>query len=69
MVKFRFKIKNCKKYIIFSVLRVTLKSNSDAKKSIIHYSKDDDKTRFNAIILVLTKVHELLTKNIIVTRR
>lgn len=51
------------------IFRVTLKSFKDAKKTIVTYSSSEDKTRFNTIVFVLTKVHELLSKNITITRR
>ncbi|XP_053603524.1 meiotic recombination protein W68 [Plodia interpunctella] len=54
---------------IYDLDRVTLKSFNDAKKTTICYSSNEDKTRFNIIVLVLTKVHELLSKNLTVTRR
>ncbi|XP_073941530.1 meiotic W68 [Choristoneura fumiferana] len=54
---------------IYDLDRVTLKSFTEAKKSTLHYSSTEDKTRFNRIVFVLTKVHELLSKNLIVTRR
>ncbi|XP_059059402.1 meiotic recombination protein SPO11 [Achroia grisella] len=54
---------------IYDLDRVTLKSFNEAKKSTITYSSTEDKTRFNIIVFVLTKVHELLLKNLIVTRR
>lgn len=49
--------------------RVTLKSFNDAKKSTMVYSGSEDKTRFNTTVFVLTKVHDLLSKNLTVTRR
>ncbi|XP_049875166.1 meiotic recombination protein SPO11 [Pectinophora gossypiella] len=54
---------------IYDLDRVTLKSNKDAKKTTVTYNSKEDKTRFNTIVFVLTKVHELLTKNLAVTRR
>ncbi|XP_013200409.2 meiotic recombination protein SPO11 [Amyelois transitella] len=54
---------------IYDLDRVTLKSFNDAKKTTISYSSNEDKTRFNIIVFVLTKVHELLSKNLTVTRR
>ncbi|CAH0603282.1 unnamed protein product [Chrysodeixis includens] len=54
---------------IYDLDRVTLKSFNDAKKTKLCYSNSEDKTRFNTIVFVLTKVHELLSKNLTVTRR
>ncbi|KOB70111.1 Meiotic recombination protein spo11 [Operophtera brumata] len=54
---------------IYDLDRVTLKSFNNAKKTIVTYSSSQDKTRFNTIVFVLTKVHELLSKNLTVTRR
>ncbi|KAJ2944632.1 hypothetical protein O0L34_g3983 [Tuta absoluta] len=54
---------------IYDLDRVTLKCTNDAKKTTITYNSNDDKTRFNTIVFVLTKVHELLCKNLTVTRR
>ncbi|CAB3249815.1 unnamed protein product [Arctia plantaginis] len=54
---------------IYDLDRVTLKSFNQAKKTILTYSRAEDKTRFNTIVFVLTKVHELLSKNMSVTRR
>ncbi|KAM3962791.1 meiotic W68 [Aphomia sociella] len=54
---------------IYDLDRVTLKSFKEAKKSTITYSSTEEKTRFNIIVFVLTKVHELLLKNLVVTRR
>lgn len=54
------------KEFIFSV---TLKSFNEAKKTTLTYSHAEDKTRFNTIVFILTKVHELLSKNMSVTRR
>ncbi|KAI5634707.1 type IIB DNA topoisomerase domain-containing protein [Phthorimaea operculella] len=54
---------------IYDLDRVTLKCINDAKKTTITYNSNDDKTRFNTIVFVLTKVHELLSKNLTVTRR
>lgn len=51
------------------IFRVTLKSVNNAKKTTVTYNSKDDKTRFNTIVFVLTKVHELLMKNLTVTRR
>lgn len=53
-------------YLCFSV---TLKSMSNAKTTTLVYSNNEDKARFNMIVFVLTKIHELLTKNVTVTRR
>lgn len=55
-------------YIVWC-FRVTLKSTVDAKKTTVTYSSTENKNRFNSIIFVLSKVHELLTKNLTVTRR
>ncbi|XP_063839263.1 meiotic recombination protein SPO11 [Ostrinia nubilalis] len=54
---------------IYDLDRVTLKSYNDAKKTTVCYSSKEDKTRFNIIVFVLTKVHELMLKNLTVTRR
>nr|XP_049706650.1 meiotic recombination protein SPO11-like [Helicoverpa armigera]XP_049708259.1 meiotic recombination protein SPO11 [Helicoverpa armigera] len=54
---------------IYDLDRVTLKSFNEAKKTTLCYSSSQDKTRFNTIVFVLTKVHELLSKNLTVTRR
>ncbi|XP_063617879.1 meiotic recombination protein SPO11 [Cydia splendana] len=54
---------------IYELDRVTLKTFAEAKKTTLHYSSTEDKNRFNRIVFVLTKVHELLSKNLIVTRR
>ncbi|KAG7311666.1 hypothetical protein JYU34_002719 [Plutella xylostella] len=54
---------------IYDFDRVTLKAFNDAKKTVINYSNSEDRTRFNIIVFVLTKVHELLSKNLTVTRR
>ncbi|CAH0404700.1 unnamed protein product [Chilo suppressalis] len=54
---------------IYDLERVTLKSFKDAKKTTVCYSSKEDKTRFNIIVFVLTKVHELLSKKLIITRR
>ncbi|OWR49173.1 meiotic recombination protein spo11 [Danaus plexippus plexippus] len=54
---------------IYSLDRVTLKSMRNAKTTTLVYSNNEDKSRFNMIVFVLTKIHELLTKNITVTRR
>ncbi|XP_072936669.1 meiotic recombination protein W68 [Epargyreus clarus] len=54
---------------IYDLDRVTLKAFNDAKKTTIVYSNTSDRTRFNAIVFVLSKVHELLGKNLTVTRR
>ncbi|CAK1603346.1 unnamed protein product [Parnassius mnemosyne] len=54
---------------VYDLDRVTLKSFVDAKKTTLSYSNREHKTRFNAIVFVLTKVHELLSKNLCVTRR
>lgn len=54
--------------IIFN-FSVTLKSLQDAKTTTLIYSNADDKSRFNTIVFVLTKAHELLSKNLSVTRR
>lgn len=49
--------------------RVTLKSGIDAKKTIVTYNSKEDRSKFNTIVFVLTKVHELLSKKLTVTRR
>ncbi|CAH2104843.1 unnamed protein product [Euphydryas editha] len=49
--------------------RVALKNLRDAKTTTLIYSNADDKSRFNTIVFVLTKAHELLSKNLSVTRR
>ncbi|XP_028039806.1 meiotic recombination protein SPO11 [Bombyx mandarina] len=54
---------------VYDLDRVTLKCFNEAKTSTITYSSSEDKTRFNTIVFVLTKVHELLIKNLTVTRR
>ncbi|XP_014362709.2 meiotic recombination protein SPO11 isoform X1 [Papilio machaon] len=54
---------------VYDLNRVTLKAFADAKKTTLSYSNREDKTRFNAVVFVLTKVHELLLKNLSVTRR
>ncbi|KAG6462411.1 hypothetical protein O3G_MSEX013241 [Manduca sexta] len=54
---------------IYDLDRVTLKAIRDAKKTTLNYSSSEDKSRFNAIVFVLTKVHELLSKKLTVTRR
>ncbi|XP_050361884.1 meiotic recombination protein SPO11 [Nymphalis io] len=54
---------------IYDLDRVTLKSSQVAKKTTLLYSNGDDKSRFNTIIFILTKAHELLSKNLSVTRR
>ncbi|KAL0849029.1 hypothetical protein ABMA28_013402 [Loxostege sticticalis] len=54
---------------IYDLDRVTLKSYNEAKKTTVCYSSNEDKTRFNTIVFVLTKVHELMLKNLTVTRR
>ncbi|KAJ0181716.1 hypothetical protein K1T71_002438 [Dendrolimus kikuchii] len=54
---------------IYDSDRVTLKAFSDAKKTTLCYSSSEDKTRFNSIVFVLTKVHELISKNMTITRR
>ncbi|XP_045458724.1 meiotic recombination protein SPO11 [Melitaea cinxia] len=54
---------------IYDLDRVTLKSLQDAKRTTLIYSTADDKSRFNTIVFVLTKAHELLSKNLSVTRR
>ncbi|XP_026487443.2 meiotic recombination protein SPO11 [Vanessa tameamea] len=54
---------------IYDLDRVTLKSSQVAKTSTLIYSNADDKSRFNTIVFVLTKAHELLSKNLSVTRR
>ncbi|KPI93931.1 Meiotic recombination protein SPO11 [Papilio xuthus] len=54
---------------VYDLDRVTLKAFADAKKTTLSYSNREDKTRFNSVVFVLTKVHELLSKNLSVTRR
>ncbi|CAH0726555.1 unnamed protein product, partial [Brenthis ino] len=54
---------------IYDLNRVTLKSLNEAKKTVLNYSSKEDKSRFNTIIFVLTKAHELLTKKLTITRR
>lgn len=54
---------------IYDANRVALKSSTNAKKTTITFSTTDNKSRFNAVVFVLTKIHELLTKNFTVTRR
>ncbi|KAF9811994.1 hypothetical protein SFRURICE_021351 [Spodoptera frugiperda] len=54
---------------VYDLDRVTLKAFNDAKKTTLCYASSNDKTRFNIIVFVLTKVHELLSKNLTVTRR
>ncbi|GBP23127.1 hypothetical protein EVAR_13148_1 [Eumeta japonica] len=54
---------------VYDFDRVTLKSFAEAKKTSICYSDSNDRTRFSTIVFVLTKVHELLTKRLTVTRR
>ncbi|KAL4715157.1 hypothetical protein ACJJTC_012204 [Scirpophaga incertulas] len=49
--------------------RVALKSFNDCKKTTVCYSSKEDKNRFSIIVFVLTKVQELLLKNLTVTRR
>lgn len=49
--------------------RVTLKSGNDAKKTSVTYNSKEDRSKFNIIVFVLTKVHELLSKKLTVTRR
>ncbi|XP_026738190.1 meiotic recombination protein SPO11 [Trichoplusia ni] len=67
----KFVIRNQKLWsnCIYDLDRVTLKSFNEAKKTKLCYSNSEDKTRFNTIVFVLTKVHELLSKNLTVTRR
>lgn len=50
-------------------LRVALKALREAKTTTLSYKNAEDKCRFNTIVFVLTKVHELLLKNLTVTRR
>ncbi|XP_045762262.1 meiotic recombination protein SPO11 [Maniola jurtina] len=54
---------------IYDLDRVALKSLHDAKTTTLCYMNAEDKSRFNTIVFVLTKVHELLSKNLTVTRR
>ncbi|XP_039765191.1 meiotic recombination protein SPO11 [Pararge aegeria] len=54
---------------IYDLDRVTLKTLHEAKTTKLCYSSVEDKSRFNIIVFVLTKVHELLLKNLTVTRR
>ncbi|XP_026324408.1 meiotic recombination protein SPO11, partial [Hyposmocoma kahamanoa] len=54
---------------IYNLDRVTLKSEIDAKKTTVTYNSKEDRSKFNTMVFVLTKVHELLSKNITVTRR
>ncbi|CAF4767854.1 unnamed protein product [Pieris macdunnoughi] len=53
---------------IYDMDRVTLKNISNAKTSIVR-SNGEEKSRFNTIVFVLSKVHELVVKNMTVTRR
>lgn len=46
-----------------------MKSEIDAKKTTITYNSKEDRSKFNIIVFVLTKVHELLSKKLTVTRR
>ncbi|XP_041972323.1 meiotic recombination protein SPO11 [Aricia agestis] len=54
---------------VYDMDRVALKSLGDAKTTTLQYCNASDKSRFNTIIFVLTKVHELLQKNLSVTKR
>ncbi|XP_023940290.1 meiotic recombination protein SPO11 [Bicyclus anynana] len=54
---------------IYDLDRVTLKAFHNAKTTTLCYSSAEDKSRFNTIIFILTKIHELLSKNLTVTRR
>ncbi|VVC90321.1 unnamed protein product [Leptidea sinapis] len=54
---------------IYDLDRVTLKSLSTAKNTVVRYSRGEDSSRFNTIVFVLTRVHDLLMKNLTVTRR
>ncbi|XP_068621567.1 meiotic recombination protein SPO11 [Battus philenor] len=54
---------------VYDLERVTLKRFADARKTTLRYSNSNDRTRFNAVVFVLTKVHDLLSKNLSVTRR
>ncbi|XP_045511606.1 meiotic recombination protein W68 isoform X2 [Colias croceus] len=54
---------------VYDLDRVTLKELEVAKTTTIQYSRAEDKSRFNTIVFVLTRVHELITKNLTVTRR
>ncbi|CAG4968421.1 unnamed protein product [Colias eurytheme] len=54
---------------VYDLDRVTLKELEIAKTTTIQYSRAEDKSRFNTIVFVLTRVHELITKNLTVTRR
>ncbi|XP_038210027.1 meiotic recombination protein W68 [Zerene cesonia] len=54
---------------VYDLDRVTLKELEISKTTTIRYSRAEDKSRFNTIVFVLTRVHELMTKNMTVTRR